>query len=200
MERLPVVKCNTSTQTKTTSDFEYKPKDPHRITMLSKSVFFSCVLVVVGAEIQSWEAILALTAKHSPLPMQRLVLLCKTNPQNLKNLSITFLMTRNVTHITEKKLWMSGSGIVCSEDFGWNATLRLLQSTREFGFYYPWIVFHDQGVHLGKVNLSVAQRVLFLDMSRGSLQEVFTTGKQVIRQIGTLTATGLQLRGSNIKL
>ncbi len=163
-----------------------------------KCLLLASVLNCVRSQLQIANAIVALADKFSSIPLHRIVVLCKVQFKDLRYLGVSFLMTNRVSHVIENELWRSGSGIVCSQDIGWSSTLSLLQYHREFGFQYPWIVLHSGGISLNDVKLTVAQRVFFYDMNNGRLTEVYTTGEQVVHQIGTLNAMKLDMKKSKL--
>ncbi len=125
------------------------------------------------------------------LSLQRVSIACKLDKHEYANLkgssNFTFSVPKSLTDIFNQRSWESGSGIICHEDFAHSATLGLLSSDRFIGVANMWLILHRNDSLLNSVKLSLSQRVAFVNLETGVLQESYYNGKRVIQELGPLS-------------
>ncbi len=114
------------------------------------------------------------------------------------NMSVLFLP--DIARLTYSVWNWGAGGVICADDFGFNATESFLLESPTLGLRSPWVVLYsgkNGTVSAGGLALSVAQRVYFLDLESGQVTESFKTAIQVSNSIGVIDAGG-QVIGSSL--
>ena len=108
------------------------------------------------------------------LGLQSVTVVCNMSPLELKRLQ----ENTNVTIAVFSRLqrdFLSGSVVICSQDVGWTETVRMLSLNPTVGTTGTWTVLHNQS-NVSGADLTMSQRVFFLDMATSELQETYRIG------------------------
>ena len=128
------------------------------------------------------EAVVALT---SGLSLRRLTIACRMGKQELAllegSLNVTLILQSNLEEIQ-----LVGNLVVCSDDIGWSRTLQFLQAEPNIGLAQTAIILHHGFANLSAVPITVSQKVFFVNMTNGLLEECYQTGQLVKRKLGVV--------------
>ena len=81
-----------------------------------------------------------------------------------------------------------GSGVVCAQDFGIEATMTLLSQNRWIGRRYPWVVILDPGETSLNFEVDIDRTVYFYQPYEREVMESYRiNGVQFVRRIGTFS-------------
>ncbi len=158
-----------------------------------------CVSVSIG-ELERLQVIITLAEE---LSLARVLIACKLNRQEYAYLmnqsNFTFSISNSLTELIKRRYWTSGSGVICGEDFGPTATSGLLSSERSIGVANTWFILHRNNSLLYGVQLTLSQRVFFVNLKEGALQESYQNGKGVNNELGSLLCLRKVLLSESLK-
>ena len=109
-----------------------------------------------------------------------------------RNTSATLSMLTSLEAAIEYRAWTHGSLLVCSDDFGWNETSRMLSTYPTIGLAHVAVIIQSSDQELPNIDFN--RRILFFNASSGVLKEVYTTNGVVEEELGSLDGNGTVLK------